>query len=561
MGRSGHSHHRPVCRYREQAVDLATATGQVLPPPIPDTDSRRKMNQTMTSDRSTDEPSLTDEARRFVHEHAFVLATCVAAVGLAYVFALSSKALSIDEELVLASDQALWPIQLGPIEMGRPVISLVHGVLVSAAVQPGLDMAMALLFLLVSAVLWAVLFSRAAGHGAIPKAAVLVFMIVFTTLPVHAYMLAFDTINVAVALGYVWAALAAWSSWRWVAERRDRRSGLAAIAFAVLAVLTYQALVMAVFAGVLIAQLMSILAGGSTRQERWHVALRVSLKLTAPAIAAVAIGAVVSIPVAARGEFAASMVGWGRDDIAASFSWLLQPIIWAIGRGFHGGWVLVPTVAAAAYLVLLLIRRGARTGSWYPMLLLLAIIASQFALTAALGSRLPVRTMLVVPLVAGSMWPLLGLALPWKESLSKAMITAALLFAVWNANSVTQLFMTEHAVFERDRTIAAQIAERLANEGWDGSEVPIVSLGDRELQPVELVASEETFGLSFFNFYQGQRTSFFMRAIGYPFSYPSPEQIDAAIVRGWAMPSWPSAGSVIFEDGVAIVRFSEPEER
>ena len=61
--------------------------------------------------------------------------------------------------------------------------------------------------------------------------------------------------------------------------------------------------------------------------------------------------------------------------------------------------------------------------------------------------------------------------------------------------------------------------------------------------------------------YQGQRTSFFMRAIGYPFSYPSPEQIDAAIARGWSMPSWPSAGSVVFEDGVAIVRFSEPEER
>ena len=255
------------------------------------------------------------------------------------------------------------------------------------------------------------------------------------------------------------------------------------------------------------------------------------------------------------------MLGWGREDIGASLLWVVQPIIWAIGMGFHGGWVLVPTVAAAAYLVLLLIRRGTKTGSWYPVWLLLAIIASQFALSAALGRYLPVRTMQVVPLVAGSIWLLLSLTLPWKESLSKAMIVAALLFAVWNANSVTQLFMTEHAVFERDRTIAAQIVERLANDGWDGSEVPIVSMGDRELQPVEQLASSETFGLSFFNFYQGQRTSFFMRAIGYPFSYPSPEQIDAAIARGWSMPSWPSAGSVVFEDGVAIVRFSEPEER
>lgn len=50
----------------------------------------------------------------------------------------------------------------------------------------------------------------------------------------------------------------------------------------------------------------------------------------------------------------------------------------------------------------------------------------------------------------------------------------------------------------------------------------------------------------------------FLITIGYPIRLATPEERSAALARSASMPIWPAAGSVILQDGVAIVKFAEP---
>jgi hypothetical protein len=245
-------------------------------------------------------------------------------------------------------------------------------------------------------------------------------------------------------------------------------------------------------------------------------------------------------------------------DITSALERLIANITsYAAGTGFFGGWVLQPTVVAAGILVLRVAQLGLRERHGYALFLLTAILLMPFALSVALGSPLPNRAMQALPLVAASMW--LVLSLEWRNrAVSTVLLIGALLFSIWNAGITTRLFMAEQYAFDTDRTIAGNIAERLSGAGWDGRSLAIVIIGDRTLGPIERIASHETFGKSFFNWGEGGRASGFMRVLGYPMQFPSNEQQMIGSALGESMPTWPAKGSVLMEDGIAVVKFSDP---
>jgi hypothetical protein len=72
------------------------------------------------------------------------------------------------------------------------------------------------------------------------------------------------------------------------------------------------------------------------------------------------------------------------------------------------------------------------------------------------------------------------------------------------------------------------------------------------------VARREFIGFSLFNDIDGRRSPGFMRLMGYPMRGASAVEAAAARDRSTSMPLWPAEGSVVFEDGLAIVKFSEP---
>jgi hypothetical protein len=495
-----------------------------------------------------------DRTTAFIRSNAVVLVTAAGAMILAYGFALTSFSLSVDEEVRFLDDSpSVW------VDQGRPVIALLKVVLADLLPLPFMNLGLALLALFASAVLWAALFVRAwgrEGHGP----GLLMFLIVFTTLPLNAYYLHFNTFNVEVSLGLVWAAGSAWLAWSWAVDGRGRAHAAASVGLALLAVGTYQNLAFAIIAGVLMAQLVRLLARKGPEGPRPTLrATERSLRLAGPAVVALVLGAAFNLIFVARGGYTESFIAWGVDDPIRIVGRLARSVLhYVAGLGFEGGWVLIPSVVAAAAVLVLVVRWCLRAGWWFPLALLIVVGYAPFALSSALGTPLPNRAMQALPLVAAGMWLLLAMLLEGRRWMMMALIVMAGLFAVWNAGITTRLFLTEKMTYETDRVIATRIAERLAQAGWDGQPLPIVAVGSRPHGALEGTAVSETFGGSFFNWDQGLRTSVFMTVLGYPLRYPGPEHVEAGLARSQSMPVWPAAGSVIIEDGLVVVKLSEP---
>jgi hypothetical protein len=351
----------------------------------------------------------------------------------------------------------------------------------------------------------------------------------------------------------------------WAAEGWGRTAALAAAMMAFLAVATYQAQVFVALAGALAA---NIAFGLRTDRRSFRLRNEVgfSVRLLGPILAGGAIGGALAMSLIMNWQggaiYHAGLLAWGSRDAVAIVGDLLEQVFaYATGQGFFGGWVLIPSVVVAVALLLQLVARAFHGSSWWPIVLLLGLFLTPFGTSILLGTALPQRAMHAMPLVAGAVWLLWSLAFRRSAIRTAILVVATIALTVWHSGVTSHLYYVEITTFETDRLIASSIAERLARQGWDGSSVPIVSVGTRPRTLIEDIDHGDAFGMPLFNeLNDGTRTAAFMQAMGHPFEFPSPEQRADALAIAESMPDWPDQDAVTLHDGVAIVRFAQPTE-
>lgn len=500
---------------------------------------------------------LVADAMEFLRSYRWPIVVATLAAVLAHGVALTNASLSADEGLLVVRPG------LSGLASGRPVMTLVKVVTRDLMPLPFWNTALAMILLLIAGVAFAFLLMRAAGRSEGGKAAVTVFLVVFATLPLTAFMLMWGEVAIAFSLGLVLAAMAAIFAWLWAAEGWGSTAALTAAMMASLAVATYQAQVFVALAGALAANI-----AFGLRTSRPPLRLRdevgFSARLLGPILAGGAIGGALAMSLIMNGQggsnYHAGLLAWGSADAVAIVGDLLEQVFaYATGEGFFGGWVLLPSMVVAIALLLQLVARAFRGSSWWPVLLLVGLILAPFGTSILLGSALPQRAMHAMPLVAGAVWLLWALAFRHPAIRRSILVLATIALTVWHSGVTSHLYYVELTTFETDRLIASSIAERLARQGWDGSSVPIVSVGTRPRTLIEDIDHGDAFGLSFFNELQGGiRAVAFMQAMGHPFAFPSPGQRADALAIAESMPDWPDQDAVTLHDGVAIVRFAEP---
>jgi MFS family permease len=493
-----------------------------------------------------------DDARGFFRDNAWVFILGAGLTAMAYSVAIATFASSIDEAWHMLDDTTEdW------VRQGRPMVPLMKFLLQDTFPMPHVSIVMALAARFLAAMLWAAFFAHAFGRHRVGSGGLLLFLVVFCTLPVIAYNLTYNTVNVEVSLGWLLAGSSAWLAWLAVVDRRGPWFGVAAMGSALMAVLTYQDLGFTIIAGVLIAQLGRLLTQRDGWGEPQRGYLRRTLLLSAPAAVALALGAATMYLLSARGGHLDGFVAWGTVEPALIMIRLGAVLLsYWMGLGFVGGWVLIPSVLAAGVLLVAIAPSALRARFWYPLELVVLIMLAPFALWFVLGASLPNRAIQALVLVAAGIWLLLDLVLPRRREVAVALVSGALLLAVWNTSINSRLFMTEKLTHETDQMIASQISERLAEAGWDGRPIPVVLAGSRAPGEVEAQVTDETFGQSAFVF--TEPTSDFMRMLGYRLERPTPAQMDAGFIRSVSMPAWPAVGSVLLYDGIAIVKFDQP---
>ena len=502
------------------------------------------------------EARLFEDIRSFVLSYWLVVPLAAVAMVFAYGLAITTFALSVDEEMdVLDDSLGSWASQ------GRPVVLLVRALFDQGVALPVFSPLFSLLLLWLAASIWGCLFLRAAGRIGRHRVALLVFLVVATTLPVNSHYLMWGAFDIAVSVGLVLASLSAWCSWLWAVEGWRTTYAVLSVVLAISSMLIYQSLVGVALTGVLIAQLAYLLGyqdgrtASAIRQASW----RSTARLAAPIVLAALVGIGVLLQLIRAGSYTSGFLRWGSETPDVIVAGLLKQVgSYLLGQGFSGGWVMLPTLAVVFVLALVMIRRSFRGGGWWPLALLVAILLLPFANSVALGAPLPTRAMLVVPLVGGSVWLLLAIALPASRALTAVLVLGAITLTVWHGSVNHRLFMTERVTYEVDRSVAQRVIERLAAIGWDGGTVPVVSVGPRPLTALEADGASEEFGVPIFNVDGGARTPAFFMAMGHPVRPGTPEEVVWARQRAATMPDWPATGSVVFEDGVVFVRFAQP---
>ncbi len=493
------------------------------------------------------------DAVDYVRTNVVPLGSTALAMTLTYGLAVTSRASTTDNIVHQITDQgAEW------VARGRYGLLLTDLVLGDALPTPFFDRALALVLLFLSAAVWGFLFARAAGGRSISNVAQLLFLVTFTCLPLQAYWLQFSAQSAATGLGFLCAALSSVLAWRWVMEGGPRWMAVAAFGLALFGGLVYQSQVLLPMAGVLIAQLISLLhqeARSGTPQHR----LSDSIRLVAPAIAALGVVAFVAVVGVDHDSYVADYFAWRLDDPARNlFALAAMVVAYVVGLSFHGGWVILPSVAASLFVLDVLLRRGMASRDWYPALLALIIAGTQFAIAIAIGQPLVARAMLVVPLVAASAWLLFDLLLPPTRVRSVAMAAVAIGFVLWSAVSVSRLYQVDEYVFRQDEEIASQIIVRLRDQGWGGEPVRMAIIGDREVPGIGVITSQETFGESLFNTSSGMRAGYLMQSLGYPIQSVLAQSLDPLGELSTTMSSWPVEGSVVYTNGAVLVKFGEP---
>ncbi len=187
----------------------------------------------------------------------------------------------------------------------------------------------------------------------------------------------------------------------------------------------------------------------------------------------------------------------------------------------------------------------------------LGILLAPFAMDLLGAGRLPIRSLVAVPF---AVWLFGYFALESRRQwirMASSVFLGIFIFqtvVIHNSYQATELFVGRH-----DALMAASVYDQIAaSPGFDAAKTyPIAIFGSLSFVTVYPQPPSSTIGQSFFHD-NPWRIASYMKLLGYSkVSGPTLEQIDNTIVEASRMPVWPTPGSVIIKNDVALLRLSD----
>ena len=373
------------------------------------------------------------EGSRFANAHRGLLAWLLVGGILSYGFAAANFSLSIDEEIHLFYN-------LNPVwaEQGRWGIELTNFILRTTLPLPFFNLTLAVIVLCAAALIWCFVFSLATNEQLASSPWLKLFAVSFVTLPSNAYFLSFNSYNVAIALGSLFAASYALFALLWSTERQGWGAFVLAALFAMVAIAAYQTFLFVCASGALVTFLLHVESLPTREKPTVANMLRRLVKFILPLALGYALYVIVDVVVAPVKSYVDIYFSWGKLDIGLILSSLWRAILaFFHGQGFLGGAMVLPLIAAATVALAIFIWRAVARGEVLQLLLFLGVLLSPFFLWFALGTPMPYRTQQTLPLAYSGVVLLLSLKLGLQD---RWRVLAAILTAltiVWNGQANT----------------------------------------------------------------------------------------------------------------------------
>ena len=260
-----------------------------------------------------------------------------------------------------------------------------------------------------------------------------------------------------------------------------------------------------------------------------------------------------------------SFVGWGKGESIIN---IFKSIVYGIFEIYTGSYeyvmggdvIRISVILFCAYFIVKISYK--KKNAIFLVLLFFLTFLSPFSLNIALGSTsFPGRTLFGIPVVIGCIWYIL------LEDLDRVLVVRGISYGISmyllfsQIQFLNQFFWADYNRFNIDKQIANQIISDVRVASGGEYQVPLVIVGVYEQPDNGLTTSYELAG-SYFKVDNGSisRMINFIRALGYPVSMPTDEQLADSYGHLSEMTCWPEDGSVIYTNGYALVKLSEPSQ-
>jgi hypothetical protein len=478
---------------------------------------------------------------------------------MAYGYEIFNFTLSIDEEVKTFSNSGIeWAQQ------GRWGILLLLNLFMPESLIPFLPTVISVLFLIISCFL----FFFIINGNAVSK---VIFCCLFITFPSNAFFMEFNTYNFAVSIGIA-IAISGVLLLKISFEKQNKTIFvLSSILLTSFAVGIYQSLI-----GVWLCAItlyiffrLCIYNNIDVRYAVKFVTLGLSVLFWSIVLYKI-IDFVVKILIKSSSDtYLDNFIGWRGNSIITTLKIVVNYhlIPHLAGRAFYGDKTILATWIVATILLINIFAKKGLLNTSVGCIFTFLVIMSPFTLSIVLGSPLPVRSLVGLPLMVGGLWYLS--AITTGKTMRHILLIAALVVAIHNSFSITRLFYSDYLTGQEDRDFANRIIDRIFLLDIDFGKthsIPIAFIGKKRYSSNSSIIKSETFGSSFFEYGGGNqhRMLFFLKILGYgEFAPANKEQFNYALQESANMQSWPHSGSVAYKEHMVIVKLGDvtPQQR
>jgi hypothetical protein len=486
---------------------------------------------------------------QYMRDNAFLIIFASLVASAAFGYELFNFTLSIDEEIKSFDSGGLeW------IRQGRWGTYLLLRLFMPESLIPFFPTLVSLFFLICGSF---ILFFIIDGD----KISKMIFLLLFLTFPSTAFFLEFNTFNFAVSAGLASVLLGFYFFTRFTGAN-GYGNLLISVILTTLSFGTYQTMLTVWICSFFIFLLYKSLYDGAPDKivrEFAAAAAVLSLSLILYKLIALLFMGLYKLK---GSQYLDNFVGWTAGGYAATAGEIGRYLgSHLTGKSFYGEKTLLWIWLAVPYLIYRLFRKKGTGRQIRGILSIAALILSPFAVSVALGSALPVRSLVALPLMVGGLGYLASLKAGRK--MKYFFLAISFFIALHNTFSITRLFYADHLTSQADRDLANRILDRIYELDINYEEkgpVPVAILGARGYSSNEAFIKDEVFGASFFEWEGGNpyRILYFLKLLGVEdFKVADARQYKAAVEESAKMQKWPHKSSIVYTGDVIVVKLSD----
>ncbi|QWU98920.1 glucosyltransferase domain-containing protein [Francisella salimarina] len=484
------------------------------------------------------------ELKKFCEENKVIVLWLIFFNILAYGYFITHWTLSIDSETqTFASSTFLaksW------FKEGRLLIPFIN-LLDNQEILPFWNDLISIILIFLSNLTWLTILSKNQKHS---DTSSFVFSLTFSISPLYCLYLRFTTFNISISLSILFIALSAYYLSNFFNLKAKRNLAFCFI-YTFLAISIYQALVAYYITAIVFIILTREVDNHKCRnifccvKEAIASATILILALTLYEILMKII--YLYIP---KSNYLESFYAWNRDDYMSIFKTIMYFFHTYINISFN----FMFTLSIIPLLLLIVFFIYKKRFHLFTLIILTPFLP--FTLIFILGTPVPLRSLIAVPLMLAGLWTLLTYILK-QAQIKLIILLVVIISSFFNAQFINRIFYSDVMRQEYDINLANHIYNHTVDKVGSNIETkPLIIIGPHDNIKQPFSFEEETLSRSIFTYGDENRATDFMTWLGKEFVHPTKEQISAAREISIKMPSYPSKGYIKETKNLIIIKLS-----